>query len=129
MMKSEIQPNPEVDQFLKGLFERQGRDKTAQEVSQESIPEEPSTLSLGLTEGSIRVDDKEVAIPVSVARKLTADAIKALAKVYQGMALYIASGRGWKRLKDTDTIELKNQNFQSRRIIPDVQTAARLNRD
>ena len=74
-------------------------------------------------ERSLVVDNKEVEIPPEVKRRMTVAALKVLAEIYRGLVVFVQTGNGWKRLKDSDVIDLEGKPaFQSKKeVLPETR--------
>jgi hypothetical protein len=66
------------------------------------------------------VDNKEIQVPPEVKRKMTVAALKILAEIYRGLVVFMQTGNGWKKMRDSDVIEMEgDKNFQSRKeVVP-----------
>ena len=72
------------------------------------------------SERSLVVDGREVRIPPEVKRKMSVAALKSLAEIYRGLVVFMQEGNAWKRMKDSDVIDMEGkQNFQAREeVVP-----------
>ncbi|MFB0562983.1 MAG: hypothetical protein ACETWM_17430 [Candidatus Lokiarchaeia archaeon] len=71
-------------------------------------------------ERSLVVNGKEVDIPTEVKRRMTVAALKVLAEIYRGLAVFIETGNGWQRLRDSDVIDIEAKPaFQAKEVVPE----------
>ena len=54
----------------------------------------------------IAVDDRAVEIPKGVKKRITIRALKKLSKAYPGSIVLVRKGNSWKRLRNSDVVEL-----------------------
>ncbi len=54
----------------------------------------------------IAVDDKAIEIPNGVKKRITIRALKRLSKAYPGSIVLVKKGNSWKRLRNSDVVEL-----------------------
>ena len=84
----------------------------------------PANPNLNLSDSrAVKLNGKRIGIPIGIGKKVTGEAIKALAGIYQGMVLFIKSKNGAQRIEDKQAVELKDgQEYE-------VQPVPRLTRD
>lgn len=71
-------------------------------------------------ERSLVVNGKEVDIPPEVKRRMTVAALKVMAEIYRGLAVFIETGNGWQRLRDSDVIDIEAKPaFQAKEVAPE----------